>query len=122
MNKKILPILLSSIMGLMIVTQFSTSVNAAENQNGGQVTTEGIITFYEDSTEPTTEPPYESTTESSKPTLSSSSEPKVVKPVGRYPSTGEIIKGSIGIGGIALVAIALFLFFKKRKKEQEADK
>ncbi|MGX7149539.1 LPXTG cell wall anchor domain-containing protein, partial [Enterococcus ureasiticus] len=122
MTKKVLSILLSSIMGLMVATQFSETVNATENQNGGQVTTEGIITFYEDSTEPTTEPTTASTTEPSKPTPSSPSEPKVTKPVGRYPSTGEIIKGSIGIGGIVLVAIALFLFFKKRKKEQEADK
>ena len=118
MNKTLLSILLSSILGLVIVTQFSSTVSAAENQNGGQVTTEGIITFYEDATEPTTEP----TTEPSEPTPTSPSEPKVIKPVGRYPSTGEIIKGSIGISGIALVSIALFLFFKKRKKEQEADK
>lgn len=117
MNKKRLSILLSSIMSLVVVTQFSSNVNATENQNGGQVTTEGIITFYEESTEPTTP----STTEPSKPTPSSPSEPKVTKPVGRYPSTGEIIKGSIGISGVVLVAIVLFLFFKKRKKEREAD-
>ena len=113
MNKKRIIIMLASIVCLVAFTPTSLTVTAAENQNGGQVTTEGIITFYEDSTERTTEP--------SKPTPSSPSEPKVTKPVGRYPSTGEIIKGSIGIGGIALVAIALFLFFKKRKKEQEAD-
>ena len=106
--------MLSSIMCLVVLTLFSSNVSAAENQNGGQVATEGIITFYEDSTEPTTD--------SSKPKPSDSSEPKVTKPVGRYPSTGEIIKGSIGLSGIALVALALFIFFKKRKKEQEADK
>lgn len=117
MNKKLLSILLSSIMGLVVITQYTSPVNAAENQNGGQVTTEGIITFYEEATEPTS-----STTEPAKPTPSNSSEPKITKPVGRYPSTGEIVKGSIGIIGIALIGIALFFFFKKRKKEQEADK
>ncbi|WP_430597646.1 LPXTG cell wall anchor domain-containing protein [Enterococcus sp. AZ177] len=113
MNKKRIIIMLASIMCMVALASFSSNVSAADNQNGGQVATEGIITFYEDSTEPTTEP--------SKPTPPNSSEPKVTKPVGRYPSTGEIIKGSIGISGIVLVAVALFIFFKKRKKEQEAD-
>ncbi|MGX7245374.1 LPXTG cell wall anchor domain-containing protein [Enterococcus quebecensis] len=113
MSKKRISMLLSSIMALVVVTQFSSNVNAAENQNGGQVTTEGIITFYEDSTEATVEP--------SKPTPTSPTEAKVTKPVGRYPSTGEIVKGTIGISGIVLVVLALFLFLKKRKKEKEAD-
>ncbi|MEI5994537.1 LPXTG cell wall anchor domain-containing protein [Candidatus Enterococcus mansonii] len=119
MNKKrlsILLILLSSILGLVVVTQVSLSVHAAENQNGGQVATEGIITFYEDSTEPT----IEST--STDPTSTSQTESKIVKPIGRYPSTGEMIKGSVGVIGIVLIVLALFLFFKKSKKKQGAEK
>ncbi|MGG5343044.1 LPXTG cell wall anchor domain-containing protein [Enterococcus sp. AZ192] len=114
MRKKIVSILLSSIIGFSLVGISVSDTYAAENQNGGQVVTDGIITFYEDSTEPTTEP--------SKPTPSTPSEPKVEKPVGRYPSTGELIKGSIGLSGVALIVIAVFFFLKKRKKETEADR
>ncbi|MFD2307952.1 LPXTG cell wall anchor domain-containing protein [Enterococcus termitis] len=118
MRKKIVSILLSSIIGFSLIGISVSDTYAAENQNGGQVVTDGIITFYEDSTEPTTEP----TTEPSKPTPSTPSEPKVEKPVGRYPSTGELIKGSIGLSGVALIVIAVFFFLKKRKKETEADR
>lgn len=94
------------MMGLAVISLVSTNADAAENQNGGQVATDGIITFYDEVKEPT---------------VSSSSEPKITKPIGRLPSTGEVIKGTVALGGCALIVIVLFLFFKRRKKEEEAD-
>lgn len=85
-------------------------------ENGGAVQTNGVVSFYEEtiesssSTEPstTTEP----TTEPTKPSGS--------KPAGKYPSTGELVKKSLGISGAALVLIVLILFYVKRRKEQES--
>lgn len=90
-------------------------LNAAAKANGGEVQTNGVISFYEESS--STE--ISSTTESSTISEPSTSEPKVVKPVGRYPSTGEMVKTSLVFTGIALVVIGLLLFFWKRKKEHE---
>lgn len=104
MKKKIISILLTAIMGLMITVMVSKNASAVENQNGGQVVTEGVITFYEESKESTVE---------------SSEKTKIVKPVGKFPSTGEIVKGTVGLSGITIIVIVLFLFFKKRKKEEE---
>lgn len=117
MRKKIAFILLSSMMVLALLTQFSLGATAAENQNGGQVVTEGIITFYEDSTEPTTEP--SSSEPTSKPT--SSSEFPVTKPAGKIPSLGEIAKGTLGIIGVILVLAVFFFVIWKRRKDKEAD-
>lgn len=88
-------------------------------ENGGAVQTNGVVSFYEETTEPssttepstTTEPTTTPTTEPTKPSGS--------KPAGKYPSTGELVKKSLGISGAALVLIALILFYVKRRKEQE---
>ena len=73
---------------------------AADNSNGGQVTTEGIITFYEETVE------------------TKDSETPTEKPTGKLPSTGELI-GSVALfSGVMISFFILFYFLKKRKKEE----
>lgn len=119
MRKKTVFILLSSMMVLVFFTHFSLGVIAAENQNGGQVVTEGIITFYEESTEPTTEP-------SSSEPISTSTPPNTskfpdTKSAGKIPSLGDIAKGSISIIGIILIIAVFFFIFWKRRNDKGAD-
>lgn len=75
----------------------------AATENGGAVPTQGAISFYEGKTTPS----------SSEPTQTSS---EVTKPTGKLPSTGELIKKSLSISGLAVILIAVFFFFWKRKK------
>ncbi|MEI5993842.1 LPXTG cell wall anchor domain-containing protein [Candidatus Enterococcus mansonii] len=84
-------------------------------ENGGAVQTNGGITFYEESTSNSAK---ESNDSNATTTPSQMQMPKPTKPVGRYPSTGELVKASLGISGIILIGIGLILFYLKRKKEQ----
>lgn len=115
MRKKIKFILFSFTLVLTLALGYPS--NTLAKANGGEVQTNGVITFYTESstTEPTTEP----TSEPDKKDPPKTSEPKVAKPVGRYPSTGEMVKTSFVFAGAALVIIGLLLFFWKRKKDQE---
>lgn len=115
---------LSLAVGLLL--SFSVPVYGAEN--GGAVQTNGVIEFYDDTEPSTSEPtpssePEPSTSEepkpSEEPTPSSSSEPIVTKPQGKYPSTGELVKTSLTVSGVALVVLALLFFLWKRKKDKE---
>ncbi|WP_207694728.1 hypothetical protein DOK67_0000534 [Enterococcus sp. DIV0212c] len=112
MRKKISFLILSFTFVLTLA--ISHPLNAAAN-NGGEVQTSGVISFYEDSS--STEP--SSTTEPSSSTQPSTSSEAITKPVGRYPSTGEMVKTSLVFSGAALIIIGLLLFFWKRKKEKE---
>ncbi|MBM7690468.1 cell wall protein [Enterococcus ureilyticus] len=111
MRKKINILVFSFTLLLTLVISYP--LTAAANNNGGEVQTDGVIRFYEDSS--STEPP--TSTQPSSSTLTSSAQ--VAKPVGRYPSTGEMVKTSLVFTGAALVIIGLLLFFWKRKKEKE---
>lgn len=94
-----------------VVLFFSYPLFGMAEENGGAVQTNGGITFYEESIS------ISSTEQSTTP--STTSKPTSQKPVGRYPSTGELVKASLGISGAVLVAIVLILFYLKRKKERE---
>ncbi|MGC6769300.1 LPXTG cell wall anchor domain-containing protein [Enterococcus sp. LJL51] len=83
-------------------------------ENGGAVQTNGVVSFYEETTEPSSSTEPSTTTE---PTTTPT-KPSGSKPAGKYPSTGELVKKSLGISGAALVLIALILFYVKRRKEQ----
>lgn len=91
------------LLGLFLVNYPSISF-AADNSNGGQVTTEGIITFYEETVETSSR--------------SKDSETPTEKPTGKLPSTGELI-GSVALfSGVMISFFILFFFLKKRKKEE----
>jgi len=112
MRKKISFLILSFTFVLTLAISYP--LNAAAN-NGGEVQTSGVISFYEESS--STEP--SSTTEPSSSTQPSTSSEATIKPVGRYPSTGEMVKTSLVFSGAVLIIIGLLLFFWKRKKEKE---
>lgn len=88
---------------------YTEPVVLASEGTGGQVSTKGKISFYEE----TTDSSVSATTEPSTMTPS--------KPSGKYfPSTGEQIRKYSLIGG-SLIILALLLFFlwKRRKEEQK---
>lgn len=78
----------------------------ADGANGGQVTTEGKISFYEETTDTTTEP---SITKPSKPTSKKT-----------LPNTGEELK-NYSLLGILFIALVFFLFFFIKRKRRDQD-
>lgn len=86
-------------------------IESHAEENGGLVETNGVVGFYEDSSS-------SSDSTSSNPTSNSSTSSQVIKPTGRFPSTGELVKKSLSISGLLLLLIVLFLLFK-RKKERD---
>ncbi|MGX7128283.1 LPXTG cell wall anchor domain-containing protein [Enterococcus wangshanyuanii] len=111
--KKLNYLVLFSIACVSLFIIRPISVQAEGEGNGGGIQTNGEIGFYEE-TKPTTEPTTEPTT--------SDSTPKITKPVGKYPSTGELVKKSLSISGAAIVIIAAIAFFWKRKKDNDEQK
>lgn len=106
-NKTI--ILLCSFMVLVSLTLSPVNTYASDG-TGGQVSTEGKISFYEEEASPDEPTP----TEPEKPT-----EPETdaaAKPSGRLPDTGELIR-NYGFIGIAL--LLLFLLVRKWSKEEK---
>lgn len=89
------------------VSLTSLVVDSHAEENGGMVKTSGVVGFYEDSS---------SSSSSSDSTTSS----QVNKPVGRFPSTGEVAKKSLTvIGSILLLGVVLFFLFKRKKEQSE---
>lgn len=73
---------------------------------GGEVTTKGKITFYEEGESGESSSSVESTTQDSLPATG-----------GKLPETGEGVKNFSLIGGSLLLVTVLIFFFKKEKKE-----
>ncbi|WP_086314475.1 hypothetical protein A5821_002048 [Enterococcus sp. 7F3_DIV0205] len=111
-KKRILYLILTSFVCVGLVVK-AIPVHAAEE--GGQVQTQADVGFYEESTDSSTEP----TTSETKPSQSISTPPRPVKPTGKFPTTGELVKKSLLFSGSALVLLALIFFFWKRKKEKK---
>ncbi|MBO0445097.1 LPXTG cell wall anchor domain-containing protein [Enterococcus ureilyticus] len=113
-TKKVTYLLVSSIVWFgLLLTPFQAVIAQEGAAGGGAVQTNGEIGFYEG--ESTTEPPTSSST-----TNVSESTIATTKPKGRFPSTGELVKKSLSISGVALVVIVcLLLLFKRKKKEGE---
>ena len=107
MNKvKKIKFLLFPLMFLLIVLFSSAVHNAAEE--GGQVQTDAGIVLY---------PAETSTSDSSKPDdPSKTDEPRQKKPVGRLPSTGELIQMSFVISGAIVVLVFLLLLARKKNR------
>ena len=114
-TKKVTYLLIFFIAWFTLFILPAQMVNAQGDENGGgAVQTNGEIGFYEEdgSTEPST------STSSSKPIEKETP----VKPKGRYPSTGELVKTSLSISGVVMVVVVLAYFLLKRKKENQEGK
>ncbi|WP_430607172.1 hypothetical protein IGJ55_000302 [Enterococcus sp. AZ170] len=90
------------IMGLLIVGMPFVA-------HGEDVQTNGEIVIEKDETVQTTDTTTSSTIDP----------PKVKKPVGRLPSTGDLIKTSLSISGIALLLIIFANYLWKHKKKAD---
>ncbi|MBL1225822.1 LPXTG cell wall anchor domain-containing protein [Enterococcus sp. BWR-S5] len=115
-NKLVLSLLVVlSLLSLTPLTAFATSEKDSEKSTSVQ--TNGAITFESEATIDSTTP---ITTE---PTTTPTEKPPggTTKPGGTYPSTGEIVKKGLTFGGAGIVALALILFFWKRKKDEEHE-
>ena len=100
LTKKLLIFLLLFLFG---VCGFITT---AYGEQG--VSTKGQITLVqEESSESTVE--------------SSTSTPLIIKPQGKYPETGELVRTSLSLSGVVLLLIVFIFYLWKRKKEQEEE-
>lgn len=143
--------LLYFVTASMLLSAFGFQGSIAEAVEGDAVTTNGVVSFYEaeasssestDSSEPIPSSTTESTTSSTTDTTSSSKTPTpnessdslpnasetkpsggtTSKPAGSYPSTGELVKKSLMISGAVIIALVLFLFWKRKKaRDEEVD-
>ena len=116
-TKKITVLLCSLVMGILLFMQ--TTAYAAEGA-GGQVTRTGKISFYEESTDSSSSTPASSSTaaDSTNPSENASTTEAVTKPVGRYPSTGELVQKYSWLGACLLIFVFFFLFLRRRRKEK----
>lgn len=123
MRKKTLALLVTSFL-LVLSVLSGFAMNAAANGNGGSVQTNGVISFYDETvSSSSTEPTDSSTVVSSEPEPSTTESSVVEKPAGgKLPSTGELVKMSLSVSGIAiLAAVLLFFFWKKRKDNSKRE-
>ena len=105
---------------LLVVISFSNGSILTFAEGNGAVQTNGNIILTEDSeTKPTDS--TEATTESKEVTSSSkTSEALASKPVGKYPSTGELVRASLSISGGVLAIIAVCLLYVKRRNNADS--
>lgn len=101
-------ILFTCSLFLWLGVAFLGPIVQASEGTGGQVSTTGKISFYEEETEP------------SEPTTTQPSAATPINPSGkRLPSTGERIRTYCLIGGGIILLILLILFLRKRRKEEQ---
>lgn len=112
-KKNIIYFLLTSVICFGFGLSSFLPVSAEEI---GRVQTNVGVGFYEDSTQSSSSTESESTT-----TTTQSAGSK--KPIGRYPSTGELVKKSIALSGVALILfIVLFILWKRKKNSQKENR
>ncbi|WP_339099516.1 LPXTG cell wall anchor domain-containing protein [Enterococcus sp. DIV0849a] len=112
MKKRVslIKIALSSILALAFLGLYAGNVIAEENP---EVSVKGEITLFEEAPIDSSEPPI------TKP--SDTTPDETVKPKGKLPSTGELVKyGSMISGGLLLIVVTLFYFIKRSKERTEA--
>lgn len=108
-------------LSFVLIGAFLVISNEKTNaEDGGEVPTQGeIILFDDDSSE---EPkPSETSDSSEAPKLSDgstdvSNTPTPTKPKGRLPSTGDLVKAGLSVGGLALIVTVFIVFFIKKRK------
>ncbi|OJG26542.1 LPXTG-domain-containing protein cell wall anchor domain [Enterococcus caccae] len=72
-------------------------------QEGAEVPTKGEIVLFDDETSSSSQPPPSSSSEN------------VTKPKGRFPSTGELVKYGVSIGGSLLLLLVIFLYLLRKR-------
>lgn len=120
-KKKWVLVLLSSIVFSLSFISQSSIVFAEDAANGGAVQTNGVIGFYDDTQTSTSSTSPSASSDGGVVTPPSTAGPTgTTKPYGALPSTGELVKKSLFISGIAVIILVLFLYYfgkKKRKRE-----
>lgn len=112
-KRNIIYLFITSILFSMMLIVFPVKSLGSE----GAVQTKGEVTLISGAT--TTNGSSTSTTKSFLPNTKGQSR----KPVGRFPSTGELVQKSLTISGIVLLLLILTAYFLRRKKEQnESEK
>lgn len=119
MKHKIKYLLLSTF----VIAIVGVSSNQTVLAEGGSVQTNGKVSFFDDTnTEPTSSTePLDSSKDSNgvtgQSTYPETSGGAIAKPLGKLPSTGELVVKSLTIsGGILLVLGALFILLKKKRE------
>ncbi|MEI5994477.1 LPXTG cell wall anchor domain-containing protein [Candidatus Enterococcus mansonii] len=100
------------LLTLVGVSAFGFSYSTLAEENGGAVQTNGNIQFYE-----------ESSSSSSTTTSTTETPIKKPKPVGRFPSTGELVQKSMVFTGGLLLLILLYILIRHKRKSngKESD-
>ena len=112
-NKKIIYSFAAFLMTFGLVQPLQTAYGA---EAGGAVQTNGVISFYKGDSPASSD---SSTTEPSEVPKSGDTLPNTnntVKPTGKYPSTGELVKTSLAFSGAAIVLFAIILILWRKRK------
>ncbi|MGX7150145.1 LPXTG cell wall anchor domain-containing protein [Enterococcus ureasiticus] len=96
-------------------------MNAAD---GGEAPTQGEIILFDDDSSNDSKPSETSDSREVPKTSGGATNtpdaPTPTKPKGRLPSTGDLVKAGISVGGLALIAtVFIFFLIKKRKTAHE---
>ncbi|WP_430603131.1 hypothetical protein IGJ02_000488 [Enterococcus sp. DIV0724b] len=99
-KRKNLKIIIASIL---LLTFSLVNVQVSLAQEGAEVKTEGDITL------------YDTASSDSEQSTTSSSLDKMIKPKGKFPSTGEVVKYGLPIIGIAFLFLLFIIYLVKRR-------
>ncbi|WP_265456656.1 LPXTG cell wall anchor domain-containing protein [Enterococcus sp. HY326] len=109
-NKKL--VLLVGLFVLLLGFFGGVQAGIASDGVGSQVTVEGGITFYEESSEPMAS--SSSTSENSSTELPSADG-------GKLPQTGEIVRNFSLIIGVVILALFLLLLYRRKKEHDKEE-
>ena len=113
---------LSSILAVLVLLWGGGSLGRGtvfgmENE----VQTNGEITFYEEKSSDSATSSSSTKNSSNSPQPTSGSADGTVKPLGKFPSTGELVKKSLTISGVLVVGFAVVFYWLNRKKKEEEN-
>ncbi|WP_086314610.1 hypothetical protein A5821_002193 [Enterococcus sp. 7F3_DIV0205] len=108
--------LVKTILSSLLILVFSViAVGDVNAEDGAQIQTKGEITLFDDTSPSTSE------SVSSSSMNPSSSSNVMIKPEGRLPSTGELIKYSFLISGILLILLLLLIWWLNRRQKGRSN-
>lgn len=126
MRKKLKSIIVFSVLLLVTFIVFPTSgIAQGGTVNGGEVSTKGKITFYEESESSDSSQASSSSSDSESSSSSSTEESTISSSLpstgGKLPQTGEMVRNVSAVAGGVLLLIVAILFYRKRKKEENHE-